>query len=176
MTEAAAPHVPVLRDACVEALAPGPDRWIVDATFGAGGHTRALLAAGSPVLAIDRDPGAEHRADEMRDPNLRFVCGDFRDLETLLARADVPAPHGVLMDLGVSSMQLDEGERGFAFRHDGPLDMRMSGTGPSAADLIAELDEPRLAAILHRYGEERHSRRLARAIVSPPDNNAADKL
>ena len=166
MTEAAAPHVPVLRDACVEALAPGPDRWIVDATFGAGGHTRALLAAGSPVLAIDRDPGAAPRAEAIGDPNLRFVSGDFRELETLLARADVPAPHGVLMDLGVSSMQLDEGERGFAFRHDGPLDMRMSGTGPSAADLIAELDEPRLAAILHRYGEERHSRRLARAIVA----------
>lgn len=165
MTDAAA-HVPVMLDACARALEPGPGRWIVDATFGAGGHTRAFLDAGANVLAIDRDPGAEVRAADMRSERLRFALGDFRDLERLIAAHDVPPPDGILMDLGVSSMQLDEGERGFAFRKDGPLDMRMSGEGRSAADLIAESDEAELAALLYRYGEERHSRRLARAIVA----------
>ncbi|MEX2501419.1 MAG: 16S rRNA (cytosine(1402)-N(4))-methyltransferase RsmH [Trueperaceae bacterium] len=166
MTGVTPQHVPVLLDACLDALQPGPDRWIVDATFGAGGHTRALLASGAHVVAIDRDPGAAERAEALHDPRLHFVAGDFRELESLLAQVGAPAPHGVLMDLGVSSMQLDEGDRGFAFRHDGPLDMRMSGSGRSAADLIADVEEPALAAMLHRYGEERHSRRLARAIVA----------
>jgi 16S rRNA (cytosine1402-N4)-methyltransferase len=153
-------------DACLEALEPAPGRWMVDATFGAGGHARAFLAAGAHVFAIDRDPSAAARAAALRSDRLVFAPGDFRDLERLLAEHGIPAPDGVLMDLGVSSMQLDEGERGFAFRKPGPLDMRMSATGRSAADLIAELDEAELAALLYRYGEERHSRRLARAIVA----------
>lgn len=163
---AAAAHVPVMLDACLEALAPAPDRWIVDATFGAGGHTRALLDAGASVLAIDRDPSAEARAARIAHPSLVFVRGDFRDLERLVHSAEIPAPHGVLMDLGVSSMQLDDAERGFAFRQDGPLDMRMAGEGPSAADVVAQAGEAELAAILYRFGEERHSRRLARGIVA----------
>lgn len=160
-----AQHVPVMLHACLEALAPGPGRWIVDATFGAGGHTRALLREGASVFAIDRDPDARTRAAQLASDRLIFAQGDFRELEHLLRTAEVPAPHGVLMDLGVSSMQLDAKDRGFAFRQEGPLDMRMAAEGPSAADVVAEADEAELAAILYRYGEERHSRRLARAIV-----------
>ena len=168
MTRDAA-HVPVMADACLEALRPRPGAWIVDTTFGAGGHTRALLDAGANVFAIDRDPGAATRAAAIDDDRLRFALGDFRDLERLLATHDVPAPDGILMDLGVSSMQLDEADRGFAFRHEGPLDMRMSSEGRSAADLVAEASEAELAALLYRYGEERHSRRIARAIVAARD-------
>ncbi len=160
-----APHVPVMLERCLETLDVQPGRWYVDATFGAGGHTRALLARGAKVVAVDRDPDAATRAAAIADDALVFVPGDFRDVEALVASAGVPAPHGVLMDLGVSSMQLDEADRGFAFRHDGPLDMRMSGAGRSAADVVADASEAELAAILYRYGEERHSRRLAAAIV-----------
>jgi 16S rRNA (cytosine1402-N4)-methyltransferase len=160
------PHVPVLAAECLEALRPRPGAWIVDTTFGAGGHARALLDAGATVVAIDRDPAARARADAIGSPRLRFAQGDFRDLETILATLDAPPVDGVLMDLGVSSMQLDEAERGFAFRQDGPLDMRMSTHGRSAADVVAETDEADLAALIYRYGEERHSRRIARAIVA----------
>lgn len=166
---ATADHVPVMAAACLEALRPGPGMWIVDATFGAGGHSRALLDTGANVFAIDRDPGAAQRAAAIETDRLRFACGDFRDLERLLVTQQVPAPDGILMDLGVSSMQLDEAERGFAFRQDGPLDMRMSSEGRSAADLVADASEAELAALLYRYGEERHSRRLARAIVAARD-------
>lgn len=180
MTTAVAPHVPVMLERCLEALAPLVDRWMVDATFGAGGHTRALLARGAKVVAVDQDPAARDHAAALDadlrkaglvDPaeRFRFVAGNFRDLATHVRAAGLGHVDGVLLDLGVSSMQLDEGPRGFAFRHDGPLDMRMSGAGPTAADLIAEVDLADLAAWLHRYGEERHSRRLARAIVAARD-------
>ncbi len=180
MTPAAPAHVPVMLERCLDALAPLEDRWMVDGTFGAGGHTRGLLAHGARVVAIDQDPaaGAYARALEadlrtagVDDPRerFRFVAGNFADLAQHLRDVGVPAVDGVLLDLGVSSMQLDEGERGFAFRHDGPLDMRMSGGGPSAADLLRETTVPELAAWLHRYGEERHSRRLAHAIVAARD-------
>lgn len=172
-----APHVPVMLERCLEALAPLEDRWFVDGTFGAGGHTRALLARGAKVVGIDRDPTAKAHAEALdadlrtagvADPRerFRFAAGNFRDLADHLRAAGLEAVDGVLLDLGVSSMQLDEGPRGFAFRHDGPLDMRMSGTGPSAADLIRDADVADLAAWLHKYGEERHSRRLAHAIVT----------
>lgn len=174
------PHVPVMLERCLDALEPVVDRWVVDGTFGAGGHTRALLARGAKVVAIDRDPAAAAHAARLdadlrtagvADPRerFRFVAGDFRDLDAHLEAAGVAAVDGVLLDLGVSSMQLDEGPRGFAFRHDGPLDMRMSGSGPSAADLIRDTDAAELAAWLHKYGEERHSRRLAHAIVAARD-------
>lgn len=173
-------HVPVMLERCLDALAPQPDTWLVDGTFGAGGHTRALLARGARVLAVDQDPHALAHAEALRNDlrtagvsepseRFRFVHGNFVDLATHLQAVGLPARgglYGVLLDLGVSSMQLDEGERGFAFRKDGPLDMRMSGEGRSAADLIVESDEAELAALLYRYGEERHSRRLARAIVA----------
>ncbi|MDZ7707771.1 MAG: 16S rRNA (cytosine(1402)-N(4))-methyltransferase RsmH [Trueperaceae bacterium] len=165
----AADHLPVMAAACLEALRPGPGMWIVDATFGAGGHTRALLDAGANVFAIDRDPRAAQRAAAIGSDRLHLEHGDFRDLERMLATHRIPAPDGILMDLGVSSMQLDEAERGFAFRHDGPLDMRMSSEGRSAADLVADASEAELAALLYRYGEERHSRRIARAIVAARD-------
>jgi 16S rRNA (cytosine1402-N4)-methyltransferase len=165
---------------CLDNLAIRPDTWIVDATFGAGGHTRAMLARGARVLGIDQDPrAAEHVAALRRDlrtagvadpeERFRFRAGNFRQLGQHVTDAGLTDVHGVLLDLGVSSMQLDEGDRGFAFRHDGPLDMRMSAEGPSAADLLREVSVEQLAAWLHRYGEERHSRRLARAIVEARD-------
>jgi 16S rRNA (cytosine1402-N4)-methyltransferase len=174
------PHVPVMLERCLDNLAIRPDTWFVDATFGAGGHTRALLARGARVLAIDQDPrAAEHVAALRRDlrtagvadpeERFRFRAGNFRQLVEHVADAGLTDVRGVLLDLGVSSMQLDEGDRGFAFRHDGPLDMRMSAEGPSAADLLREVSVEQLAAWLHRYGEERHSRRLARAIVEARD-------
>ena len=177
---APAQHVPVMLERCLDALAPQPDTWLVDGTFGAGGHARALLARGARVLGIDQDPHALAHAEALRNDlrtagvsepgeRFRFVQGNFADLATHLEGVGLPAQgglHGVLLDLGVSSMQLDEGERGFAFRHDGPLDMRMTASGPSAADVVNDWSFEELAAALHRYGEERHSRRLARAIVA----------
>jgi 16S rRNA (cytosine1402-N4)-methyltransferase len=171
-----APHRPVMLERSLEALALTPDRWVIDATFGAGGHTRGMLARGARVLAFDQDPRAHEHVVALRrdlaqagvaDPNerFRFANANFRELSSRAQAAEVDPVHGVLFDLGVSSMQLDEGERGFAFRHDGPLDMRMSDQGPSAAELVAESTFEELAAILYRYGEERHSRRIARAIV-----------
>lgn len=159
-------HRPVMAEAALEALAPRPGDWIVDGTFGAGGHTRALLERGANVAAIDRDPDAARHAAELDPRRVRFLQGNFRDLERLITSAGLPAPRGVLFDLGVSSMQLDEGERGFAFRQEGPLDMRMSGEGESAADLVNERSMEDLAALIYRYGDERHSRRIARAIVA----------
>jgi 16S rRNA (cytosine1402-N4)-methyltransferase len=159
-------HIPVMLDTTLELLAPQPGRWYIDATFGAGGHAAALLAAGGRVLAIDLDPSAGERAAALDDPDLSFRCGNFRHLDTIAAEATDGDVAGILLDLGVSSMQLDEGDRGFAFRHDGPLDMRMGGDGPSAAELIADIEADELAAILYRYGDERHSRRLAAAIVA----------
>ena len=157
-----APHVPVLLDEVVEALAPATGDVMVDATFGAGGYTRALLARGAAVIAFDRDPDAiaEGRALEA-DSDLRLVHDDFSGLEREI---DTPVD-GVVMDIGVSSMQLDRGERGFSFQADGPLDMRMSQVGPSAADFLNEADEAAIADVIYQYGEEPKSRRIARAIV-----------
>ncbi|MFA5595848.1 MAG: 16S rRNA (cytosine(1402)-N(4))-methyltransferase RsmH [Trueperaceae bacterium] len=167
MTEA--PHLPVMPAEILEALDVVPGTWVVDGTFGAGGHSRLLLEAGANVLAIDQDPGAQRYVQELareRLPGeLRFAAGNFRDMEALAAAAGVSAARGVFLDLGVSSMQLDEGERGFAFRHDGPLDMRMGSQAESAADVVNEYGADELAAIIYRYGEERHSRRVARNIV-----------
>ena len=166
------PHEPVMKDRCLELLAVGRGGWYVDGTFGAGGHTRAILERGGCVLAIDRDPGAARYADAI-DGCLRLVRGDFRDLDQHVAHAEIGPVAGVLLDLGVSSMQLDEAERGFAFRQEGPLDMRMSAAGDttvqSAADVVNSYAYEDLAAIIYRYGEERHSRRIARAIVEARD-------
>ena len=157
-----APHVPVLLDEVVAALAPAPGQTIVDATFGAGGYTRALLASGAAVIAFDRDPDAiaSGRALEA-EAELRLVHDDFSGLDR---GVDEPVD-GVVMDIGVSSMQLDQAERGFSFQGDGPLDMRMSRDGPSAADFLNEADEAEIADVIYRYGEEPKSRRVARAIV-----------
>ncbi|MEM1345514.1 MAG: 16S rRNA (cytosine(1402)-N(4))-methyltransferase RsmH [Pseudomonadota bacterium] len=162
------PHIPVLLDAVIEALAPVAGGVFIDATFGAGGYTRALLDAGAArVVALDRDPEAiaAGRVLAEAEPRLRLVETEFAALETA-AEAEGAAPaDGVVLDVGVSSMQLDQAERGFSFRHDGPLDMRMGGTGPSATDLVNGASEGALADILHHYGEERAARRIARAIV-----------
>lgn len=168
----AAPHIPVLIDPLIRAVAPVTGHW-VDGTFGAGGYARRLLEAGAArVTGIDRDPAvfgmAEAWAGAYGD-RLRLVAGTFSDLDDL---AEAPVD-GVVLDLGVSSMQLDQAERGFSFLRDGPLDMRMSQDGPSAADLVNSADEAVLADVLYHYGEERASRRIARKIV---DSRAATPL
>ena len=158
----AAPHLPVLLDEVVSALAPSPGELVVDATFGAGGYTRALLERGARVIAFDRDPDAIAAGRAADLDGVTLVEGEFSNLE---ASIDV-AIDGLTMDVGVSSMQLDQAERGFSFQGDGPLDMRMSQAGPSAADFVNEADEEAIADVLYRYGDEPKSRRVARAIVA----------
>ncbi|MBN8290518.1 16S rRNA (cytosine(1402)-N(4))-methyltransferase RsmH [Rhodobacter sp. NTK016B] len=159
-----APHIPVLLGPLLAGVAPVRGVWL-DGTMGAGGYTRGLVAAGADrVIGIDRDPLALSMAQDWAAPygeRIRVVQGTFSELDTL---AGEPLD-GVALDLGVSSMQLDLPERGFSFTRDGPLDMRMSQDGPSAADLVNTEDEAALADILFHYGEERASRRIARAIV-----------
>ncbi len=164
-------HVPVLLDEVVTALAPAPGTVIVDATFGAGGYTRRLLEAGATVHAFDRDPdaiaaGRDWPEAQAEPPRLILHPRRFSELVAGLAEAGVAEVHGVVFDIGVSSMQLDRPERGFAFGSDGPIDMRMSQEGPSAADFVNGADEGEIADVLFRYGEERQSRRVARAIVA----------
>lgn len=164
----AAPHVPVMVHEVVKALAPKAGGIYVDATFGAGGYTKAILeSAPCRVIGIDRDPAAADRAKALGMPDrLRFIPGCFGALATHLEPALHGTIAGVAMDLGVSSPQLDEAERGFSFKQDGPLDMRMSGDGPTAADIVNGWPEADLARVIHDYGEERHARRVARAIVT----------
>jgi 16S rRNA (cytosine1402-N4)-methyltransferase len=142
---------------------------IIDATFGAGGYTAALLEAGAHVHAFDRDPDAIAAGAAMvaqYDGRLALHPARFSAMREEMARLGVPQVDAVVMDIGVSSMQLDQGERGFAFSHDGPLDMRMSQSGESAADFLNSADEAAIADVLYHYGEERQSRRVARAIVA----------
>lgn len=167
----AAPHIPVLLDEVIDALDPQPGDVIVDATFGAGGYTRALLERGATVHAFDRDPDAiasGRNWDETGESPPRLVLHPHRFSEMLdvMTSAGVARVDGVVMDIGVSSMQLDQAERGFAFSADGPLDMRMSQDGESAADFLNSADEKAIADVLYLYGEERQSRRVARAIVA----------
>jgi 16S rRNA (cytosine1402-N4)-methyltransferase len=164
MTEAAAPHVPVLLDAVIAALAPAAGETHVDGTFGAGGYSRALLARGARVIAFDRDPDAIREA--LTDDNLELVPERFSQMQPALADRGVESVDGVTLDIGVSSMQIDQAERGFSFQSDGPLDMRMAQTGRSAADFINEADEAEIADVLFHYGEEPKARKVARAIVA----------
>jgi 16S rRNA (cytosine1402-N4)-methyltransferase len=165
----AAPHISVLRDAVIASLMPKSGGHYVDGTFGAGGYSEALLgAADCKVWGIDRDPDALAfgAALTARFPGrLTMIEGNFGDMDRLLGDRGVQQVDGVALDLGVSSMQLDRAERGFSFRADGPLDMRMSHTGESAADLVNRLDEAELANLIYDLGEERLSRRIAAAIV-----------
>jgi 16S rRNA (cytosine1402-N4)-methyltransferase len=165
-----AEHVPVMVDMVIDALALRDGALYVDGTFGAGGYSRALLdAANCRVVAIDRDPEAVARGRELArgyDGRLDIVEGNFGDMERLVAAATSAPIAGIALDLGVSSFQLDTPERGFSFRFDGPLDMRMGGAGQSAADLVATLSEQELAALIREFGEERHARRIARAVVA----------
>ncbi|TPE50536.1 16S rRNA (cytosine(1402)-N(4))-methyltransferase RsmH [Amaricoccus solimangrovi] len=161
---AAAPHVPVLIGAILARIAPVGGIWI-DGTYGAGGYSRALRAAGADhVIGIDRDPEVLAAAEPAE--GITLVPGRFGDLDRIAINAGANEVSGVVLDIGVSSMQIDAPERGFSFQKDGPLDMRMERAGPSAADLVNQLPEAEIADILFQYGEERASRRIARAIVA----------
>ena len=164
-------HVPVMLAEVLETLQPRDGATYLDATFGGGGYARAILEAapGCTLFAIDRDPDAIARGAALArlfPGRLHLMQGRFGDMLTLLRDRGIANLDGVVMDLGVSSFQLDQAERGFSFRSDGPLDMRMEKSGPSAADLVNGLPERELADIIYRFGEERFSRRIARAIVA----------
>jgi 16S rRNA (cytosine1402-N4)-methyltransferase len=163
-------HVPVLLEEVLTALDAARGGVFLDGTFGAGGYARAILGAnpGNRVVAVDRDPealagGAALVAEAQG--RLALVPGRFGDLDALAEAAGHPRVAGVVLDIGVSSMQIDEAERGFSFRFDGPLDMRMEREGPSAADLVNEAPEAELADIFYHFGEERRARAVARAII-----------
>lgn len=163
-------HIPVLLAEAVAALAPRDGGIYLDGTFGGGGYARAILGAADCTLwALDRDPDAIARGAALaaRFPGrLHLIEGRFGDMLDLLAARGVAALDGIVLDLGVSSFQLDQPGRGFSFRADGPLDMRMGREGPTAAELVNRLPERELADILRELGEERHARRIARAIVA----------
>lgn len=154
----------------LESIRPVDGGVYVDGTFGAGGYTSAILdAADCVVIAIDRDPDAEKRAAALKEKygeRLVFVCGCFGDVNELLEKVGYETVDGFVLDLGVSSFQIDEAERGFSFRFDGPLDMRMGGEGETAADIVNGYDEQELANIIYLYGDERRSRQIAKAIVA----------
>ncbi len=162
-------HIPVLLDPVVDVLRPGDGDIIVDGTFGAGGYTRALLnAALCKVIAIDRDPNAIAAGAwlvEQHPDRLSLVQGRFSDMEQIVADAGLPHVDAIVLDVGVSSMQLDEGERGFSFMRDGPLDMRMEQRGTSAADIVNEFEERDLRHIISVLGEEKRAFAIARAIT-----------
>jgi 16S rRNA (cytosine1402-N4)-methyltransferase len=157
------PHVSVLLAEVMEALEPAPGKTIVDGTFGAGGYSRAFIEAGAAVIAFDRDSTAAKFAKDM---DVRLIEARFSRMAEELGSSSV---HGVALDLGVSSMQIDEAERGFSFMRDGPLDMRMGAEGPTAADLVNTLEHPELARMFWVYGEEKQGRRIATAIVRRRD-------
>ena len=165
---ASTPHVPVLLDEVMEALAPASGAVVVDATFGAGGYSRAVLSLGARVVAFDRDPSAAAFAQPLtaeHGDRFALVQRPFSELEAGLADLGLEQVDAVVFDLGVSSMQLDQAERGFSFMRDGPLDMRMGDQGPTAADLVNQADEVELARVIFTYGEERRSRRIAGFLV-----------
>jgi 16S rRNA (cytosine1402-N4)-methyltransferase len=167
-------HVPVLLEEAMEALKPRAGGLYVDGTFGAGGYARALLDRGANVVALDRDPSAIKAGAALvaaSGGRLKLVEARFGDLDAVAERLGVEAADGVVLDVGVSSMQFDEASRGFSLRFDAPLDMRMEAHGRSAADILRDEDEATIADILFYFGEERAARRIARAIVA--DRKAA---
>lgn len=168
-----ASHIPVLISQLISAAAPITGTWI-DGTFGAGGYTKYLLNAGADkVIGIDRDPSVFDMASDWLSENsdrLQLVQDTFSNLDKTINRAD-----GVVLDIGVSSMQIDQAERGFSFQKDGPLDMRMSGTGGTAADLINSASEEKIADILFHFGEERASRRIAKMVVARRDERPFER-
>jgi 16S rRNA (cytosine1402-N4)-methyltransferase len=170
VTDRQSSHEPVMVAEVLEHLAPERGGVFVDCTVGLGGHARALLAAGgSRLIGLDRDPAALAIAGgslEEYGDRVALVHSDYRDIERVLDGRGIAQVDGILADLGVSSMQLDADGRGFSFRRDEPLDMRMDTTaGPTAADALRSVDETALADLIYEFGEERHSRRIARAIV-----------
>ncbi|MCC2111818.1 MAG: 16S rRNA (cytosine(1402)-N(4))-methyltransferase RsmH [Hyphomicrobiales bacterium] len=165
-------HIPVLRDEAIAHLAPVPGGLYVDGTFGAGGYSRAILEAEGEVIAIDRDVEAIAAGAALKvefDGRLYLVNGRFGELDRHAGDLGFDQVDGVVLDLGVSSMQLDTAERGFSFRLSGPLDMRMGGDGPSAADVVNTMAQRDLARIIGLLGEERHAGRVARAICTARD-------
>jgi 16S rRNA (cytosine1402-N4)-methyltransferase len=172
-------HEPVMVPDVLTLLEPSRGGLFVDCTVGLGGHSRALLEAGADrVLGLDRDTTALALAGDTLSAfgdRVELVHADYRDLDRVLAARGLETVAGALADLGVSSMQLDSEGRGFSFRRDEPLDMRMDRTqGPTAADLLRDVDEQELADVIYRFGEERHSRRVARAIVGARRDAAID--
>ncbi|MGA8577025.1 MAG: 16S rRNA (cytosine(1402)-N(4))-methyltransferase RsmH, partial [Candidatus Cybelea sp.] len=162
-------HQPVLLETAVEYLAIRPGGIYVDATFGGGGHARSILQhlEGGRLIAVDADPHAAARAASIADARFTFVHANFREITRVLDRCSIASVDGVLFDLGVSSMQLDDAERGFSLGKPAALDMRMDpGAGRSAYDVLATASEGELADIFFYYGEERAARRIARAIVT----------
>lgn len=161
-----APHIPVLIDEVLAALAIAPGERHVDGTFGAGGYSRAMAMAGASVFALDRDPDAIREGQALADTHhITLIPGEFSRMAELLAERGIEKVSGITLDIGVSSMQLDRAERGFSFQSDGPLLMTMSQDGMSAADFLNNAEEEEIANILYRYGEEPRSRRVAHAIV-----------
>ncbi len=162
-------HIPVLLDEVIHALAITPGAEIVDGTFGAGGYSQAILEAGARVYAFDRDPDALSEGSDLagrHKDTLLLYAACFSHMDQVLNAGGVADVDGVVLDIGVSSMQLDRAERGFSFQKDGPLDMRMAQDGESAADFVNTADEVDIADIIYRYGEDHRSRRIARAIVA----------
>lgn len=163
------PHAPVMLHEMLAALNPQGGEHIVDGTFGAGGYTKAILEkADCRVYSIDRDSHVHQFADKLKaefDGRFIFLSGSFGQMMDLLAAQGVDSVDGIVLDIGVSSMQIDEAERGFSFKNDGPLDMRMAQHGMTAAELVNEASEAQLADIIHHYGEEKAARRIAKAIV-----------
>lgn len=163
-------HTTVLLNEAVDGVLARPDGVYVDGTFGRGGHSRALLARLGPagrLIGIDRDPEAVAAAAAIQDPRFTIVHSAFADMADALAAIGVQQVDGVLLDLGVSSPQIDNPERGFSFRFDGPLDMRMDPTrGESAADFLARADEREIAQVIRDYGEERFAGQIAKAVVA----------
>jgi 16S rRNA (cytosine1402-N4)-methyltransferase len=165
---ARAQHTPVLVDEVIDALALQPGETAVDGTFGAGGYTRAMLAVGAGrVIGFDRDPDAIAEGRSLvPDPRLTLVEERFSQMDRVLADHGIGPVDAIALDIGVSSMQLDRADRGFAFSADGPLDMRMDQSGPTAAEFLNQADEAEIARVLREYGEEPRARTIARAIVA----------
>lgn len=163
-------HLPVLRNEAVSALVVNPGGTYLDATFGMGGHSRAILAALDPkarLIAIDADPASGPQAAKIEDRRFSFCHANYRDLDQVLARQEAQQVDGVLMDLGMSSAQVDDLERGFSFGKAGPLDMRMdTSSGKTLKDRLAKVSERDLAKVLKEYGEERHARSIAKRIIA----------
>jgi 16S rRNA (cytosine1402-N4)-methyltransferase len=161
-------HIPVMLNEVLSVLQPALGKCIIDGTFGGGGYSRAILDRGADLVAIDQDPGASVVAVEFSEQygdKFRFIHGVFGSMDVLCRDAAIDAVDGVVLDIGVSSMQLDEAERGFSFMKDGPLDMRMGRTGISASDVVNRADGKDLTRIIGILGEERHAGRVSRAIV-----------
>ncbi|MCT4656447.1 MAG: 16S rRNA (cytosine(1402)-N(4))-methyltransferase RsmH [Cohaesibacter sp.] len=161
-------HIPVLLDEVVEALAPQQGQWVLDGTFGFGGYSTAIMQAGANVLGVDQDPEAAARADSLKEQfgdQLRFEAGRFSQLADIAQAQGLSPLDAVVLDIGVSSMQLDDAHRGFSFMQDGPLDMRMAQSGTSAADVINTYSSMDLGQIFKQLGEEKQAKRIAQAIT-----------